>query len=86
MALVFDGSDGTIGPPVDGGREVVEAGVRIPEPGAPALVSCSSWLVSSVDSPELVLGDVGELVGLQPELAIPGVRGLDERDIGLEHL
>ena len=84
--MVLDGRDGALGPPVHGIRDVIEADVGVPEPCRRPPALAAGRLVTGPGGPELVVGEVGELVGLQPELMVPGVDGLDEGDVGLEHL
>ena len=86
LALILDGSDGTLGPPVDGRRKRIDANILIPKSGRDLHRAGFEALVG-LGSPELVVGKVGELVDAEPELAVlTSVKRLDELNISLEHL
>lgn len=93
LSLVFYGSDGALGPPIDGGRKCIGADIAVPErPSWRRLINGGSIpfdeALVGLGRPELVVGKVGELVDAEPELAaVPGgVERLDEDDVVPERL
>jgi hypothetical protein len=86
LTLILDGSDGTLGPPIDGRRKRIGTNILIPKSCRDPHVARFEALIS-LDRPELVVGEIGELVDTEPELIIlTSVERLDELNVSLEHL
>ena len=86
LALILDRSDGSLGPPVHRCWKGIQTQILIPESRRKNSHGVCFESLVCVGCPELIIGDISELVDAEPELVILGIECFNELDVAFENL